>query len=176
MRFLVCSDSHGRVSHLMEMLEQANLHRFPIDGLLFLGDGLADLTYLDLGYTPIIAVSGNCDLFRSSAKREEILVMEGYRILMMHGHTHGAHSGIDRMVAYAAEVQADILLFGHTHVPKERYLPRGSEIGGVTLEKPLYVLNPGSIGSARDGSGEGFATLELTQSGVSFNTVRLARR
>ena len=160
----------------MEMIERANLGRFPIDGLLFLGDGLADLTYLDLGYTPIIAVSGNCDLFRSSAKREEILVMEGYRILMMHGHTHGAHSGIDRMVAYAAEVQADILLFGHTHVPKERYLPRGSEIGGVTLEKPLYVLNPGSIGSARDGSGEGFATLELTKSGVSFNTVRLARR
>ena len=176
MRFLVCSDSHGRVSHLMEMIDRANLGRFPIDGLLFLGDGLADLTYLDLGYTPIIAVSGNCDLFRSSAKREEILVMEGYRILMMHGHTHGAHSGIDRMVAYAAEVQADILLFGHTHVPKERYLPRGSEIGGVTLEKPLYVLNPGSIGSARDGSGEGFATLELTQSGVSFNTVRLACR
>ena len=160
----------------MEMIDRANLGRFPIDGLLFLGDGLADLTYLDLGYTPIIAVSGNCDLFRSSAKREEILVMEGYRILMMHGHTHGAHSGIDRMVAYAAEVQADILLFGHTHVPKEQYLPRGSEIGGVTLEKPLYVLNPGSIGSARDGSGEGFATLELTQSGVSFNTVRLARR
>jgi putative phosphoesterase len=173
MRFLVCSDSHGRVSHLMEMTEQANLGRFPIDGLLFLGDGLADLTYLDLGYVPIIAVSGNWDLFRSSAKREEVLVMDGYRILMMHGHTHGAHSGIERMVAYADEIGADILLFGHTHVPQERYFPSGSEVGGVTLKKPLYVLNPGSIGSARDGSREGFGTLELTRSGVVWNTVGL---
>ena len=157
----------------MEMLDQANLYRFPIDGVLFLGDGLADLTYLDVGITPIIAVSGNCDFFRSSAKREEVLVMDGYRILMMHGHTHGAHGGIDRMVAYACEIGADIVLYGHTHVPMSQYFPVGSEVGGGVLEKPLYVLNPGSIGSARDGSREGFGTLELTPNGVVWNTVPL---
>jgi hypothetical protein len=54
-----------------------------------------------------------------------------------------------------------------------QYFPVGSEVGGCVLEKPLYVLNPGSIGSARDGSREGFGTLELTKGGVVWNTVPL---
>ena len=178
MEFLIFSDSHGRTEGL-ELALKRQIKR--PDGIFFLGDGVRDAERLEIGNALLYDVTGNCDWFscfcgEGNAPTERTVEMEGHRILMTHGHLFGVKSGVGGLLGHAVEVGADIVLFGHTHVPKERYLPRGSEIGGVTLEKPLYVLNPGSIGSARDGSGEGFATLELTQSGVSFNTVRLECR
>lgn len=171
MRFLVASDSHGRVSHLFDMLEKAHTHRFPADGLFFLGDGLRDLEYLrDMGL-PLFPVSGNCDLQTFGAPRESLVMFEGYRIYLTHGDGLSVKSGESRIVAYAARKKADVVLYGHTHVPTEHYYHSGETVGGVTLEKPMCVLNPGSIGEYRDGYACGFGVLELTESGVLWNRV-----
>jgi predicted phosphodiesterase len=47
------------------------------------------------------------------------------------------------------ELGADILVYGHTHVPVEYRLPPAE--GGTEERKPLILFNPGSIGD-RDGS------------------------
>lgn len=171
MRFLVASDSHGRVSSLLAMLDMAHTRRFPADALLFLGDGLTDLSYLEDRGLPIFAVSGNCDVFRTNAPREELLTFEGYRILLTHGDRYSVKSGEGRLLSYASERGADIVLYGHTHIPSERYYPIGETDAGVTLDRPIYMMNPGSAGEHRGAFPTGFAVLELSPSGVLWNRV-----
>ena len=148
MKFVVISDIHGRAD-LVDRIMSIHSDR---DGVLFLGDGTRDIWVEELmrGGRAFAGVRGNCDPIFTKAQDydydEELLLNIGeYTVIMMHGHTRGVKSGIERAVAYSAGRRADILLYGHTHVPAEIYYPEGSEVGGVRLSKPMWVLNPGSV-------------------------------
>ncbi len=159
MRFLVISDSHGRYERISELL---SMHR-EIDALIFLGDGLSDLARAgayESGAT-VFAVKGNCDwsslLGAARAEDEMLLTFEGYRFLLMHGHTRGVQHGLTNAIYAAQERDADILLFGHTHEPLEKYIPDGDE---YSLKKPMRIFNPGSLGASGDGWGY-FGVIEI---------------
>ncbi|MBQ9783801.1 MAG: YfcE family phosphodiesterase [Clostridia bacterium] len=163
MTALVLSDIHGRRDRVEEVLAR---HR-NTDAVLFLGDGIRSLPYeaCTAGGRLFAGVRGNCDGFclfgDSYVYTEELLLNLGeYTVMMMHGHTRSVKSGIERGARYAAERGADLLLYGHTHVPEERYFPAGTEIGGYVLQKPLWVMNPGSIGEPRGGN-PSFGVVEL---------------
>ena len=147
MKLLVLSDTHGRRDRVEEVL---NLHA-DADAVLFLGDGLREVSDLveEKGIR-LEAVRGNCDFFSffgdNAVAEEQILPFGAYTVLMMHGHTRNVKGGMDRALAYAARTRVDLLLYGHTHIPQELYLPEGSEAGGEVLTKPLRVFNPGSLG------------------------------
>ena len=152
MTLLVLSDSHGRP----DLIEEA-IRRVRPDGILFAGDGLRDLTRVEIP-CPLWAVSGNCDwlsapLIRNGSafepQTEELVTVEGIRILLTHGHKYGVKSGPTAAAYRALELGADILVYGHTHVPVEYRLPPAE--GGTEERKPLILFNPGSIGD-RDGS------------------------
>jgi predicted phosphodiesterase len=70
---------------------------------------------------------------------------------MLHGHTRGVKSGIGEAISAAVQRDADILLFGHTHQPLEKYIPVEDSTEGEILKKPLRVFNPGSLGSGSFG-------------------------
>lgn len=164
---LILSDSHGHTRNLREAL--ARQLRAP-DIILFLGDGLRDLGCLGLNEKKIslLAVKGNCDSFsypELDDPDERLLALGNTRILMMHGHTHHVKGGWLPAAAHAARQGADILLFGHTHQPMEEHLPAGTVLGGVPLEKPLTVFNPGTVGGGW-GNASTFGT--LTVRGESF--------
>ena len=173
MRFLVASDSHGRVSSLLDMVERGHTHRFPADGIIFLGDGLADLSYLDGEGLPLFPVCGNCDFLRMGAPQEELLTFDGYRILATHGDRYGVKCGEEALVASAAGKGADVVLYGHTHLPTERYYRAGERVANTVLEKPMYVMNPGSIRESLGGFAPGYGVLELTKDGVLWSRVDL---
>ncbi len=158
---LVASDTHGRA----DLLERA-LKRAKPDMLLFLGDGLRDLGVVPSEIT-VRAVRGNCDWMTvPDAPSVRIETVAGTCIYMTHGHLHGVKGQLDSAIAAAAEAGADVLLYGHTHVPFERMLAAGEEIGGETvLKKSLLVLCPGSLGQPPDGI-PSFATLTPAPSGV----------
>ena len=164
MKLLIVSDSHGRYERLASLIA---MHR-NIDALIFLGDGLSDLERADAysGNFTVFAVKGNCDGFsintRERAPEEMTLCFEGYRILLMHGHTRGVKHGLTNAIYAASEREADILLFGHTHEPLERYLPDGEE---YSLSKPLYIFNPGSLGAPGERNGY-FGLIEIRKNGV----------
>jgi putative phosphoesterase len=141
MTLVVISDTHGRADRVREVLSRNKR----CDAVLFAGDGIRDVADVE----GVIAVKGNCDgfFFGDGADTEVMLTLDGVRILMMHGHTHGVKSGTDRAVAYAISRGADILVYGHTHLPQAKYYPLGSEICGERTERPIYVFNPGSLGS-----------------------------
>ena len=78
-----------------------------------------------------------------------------YNVMMMHGHMYSAKASLTFAASEAAKRGADLLLFGHTHKQTDIYLPAGSELDGIILEKPLRLFNPGAL---KDGS---FGTLTL---------------
>lgn len=150
MKILVVSDSHGRSDNLRRAVEL----NCDSDAIIHLGDGYNDLKYAGTADIPIYRVRGNGEEFLSringnDVPRELFIELDGVKILMMHGHTHSVKSGLDRAVEYALEKKADILLFGHTHTPLERYLPEGTRVGEQICTKGFYIFNPGSIGEPR---------------------------
>ena len=164
MRFLVVSDSHGRYERLESLI---SMHR-NIDALIFLGDGISDLDRADAysrGFT-IFSVKGNCDglsfFGRGRAEEECSFSLGGYKFLIMHGHTRGVKHSLTGAIYAAREAEADLLLFGHTHEPLEKYIPANEENG---LDKPLYLFNPGSLGSSGDGYGH-FGLIEIRDNGI----------
>ena len=171
MRLVVVSDTHGDAMHLPDVLSRARGGRFPVDAILFLGDGLGDLSILAPYGVPIVYVRGNCDYSFTDAPEEETLRFEGRRILLTHGHRYDVKWGLDRLAMEAAVRDVDIVLFGHTHLPTEKYYPAGTSVCGVTLEKPVYLFNPGSLRESRGGYSAGFGVLELTDAGVLWSHV-----
>ncbi len=161
MKLLIFSDSHGDE----RAMRQAIAFHPDAEVILFLGDGLAGASAIPevSGGRAMIAVRGNCDscfgLFStlSSAREEEVIVLCGRRILLVHGHREGVKSGLGGIVSKARRLSADIALFGHTHEKYSEYRSDG--------EKPLYLFNPGSI--SRPASGKpSYGVLLLTESGV----------
>lgn len=139
---LIASDSHGKTSHLRALLSSHPR----ADMLLFCGDGVRDVFQVadEFPNVAVIAVRGNCDFFGAEdVPYEKCFTVNGIRILMMHGHLHGVKGGIGAALSYAGKQNADILLFGHTHIRREERAPYG--------EKNIMLFNPGSIGKRDDG-------------------------
>lgn len=160
MTLLILSDSHGRPDRIREAVQ-----RVRPDGILFAGDGLRDLASCDLSSAPLWAVRGNCDWLSSPVivngsllepEDEELITLDGFRILLIHGHKQGVKSGLATAAAHALRRDADILIFGHTHLPLELHLsPEHAD--GLAVTKPLTLFNPGSLGDC----GASFGTLTL---------------
>ena len=157
MKILILSDSHGRTGRLGDAVR---MHR-DADLICFLGDGLSDLDVYEktLGI-PIYAVRGNCDWssLSDAIPDTRIVEREGHRLFLAHGHTLGVKGGEGGLIAAARAAGCDIALFGHTHLPTEKYL---SEYG-------MYLFNPGSIGDPREGA-PSFGLLMLDRRNVLFS-------
>ena len=129
LRFLIFSDSHNRREPMLELYKQ-----YPNDGIIHLGDHIADARWL-MCYTnghPVYRVRGNCDAFDHGLE-EQLLELGGVKFLICHGHRYQVKSGYGAAIAEAKRRGADVLLFGHTHIPfmEER--------------EGLLIMNPGSI-------------------------------
>ncbi len=165
MELLIVSDSHGHAERLTEAL-QRQIKR--PDAICFLGDGLRDTEVWESVGIPVYTVRGNCDWsgFYRDEPTERFLYLEGHKLMLTHGHVYDVKSGYGRLEAYARENGADIVLFGHTHVPVELSLPPKNE------ERRLYLFNPGSI-ACDDGDGYPFGTLTLQGKNVLFSHGRI---
>lgn len=138
MKCLIFSDSHGSAYYIERALE---LHR-DADAVFFLGDGLTDIEPLVAEY-PLLTwfyVRGNCDICAGilgvGATVFGEVTLENKKIMYMHGDRCNVKYGTDDALGLARANSVDILLFGHTHTPCEKY------VDGI------YLFNPGSIGTA----------------------------
>lgn len=145
MNILVISDSHGRRERIEEAVERQI--KKP-DAIIFLGDGLRDITRAEIGDMPIYTVSGNCDMggmFCEGAPTEQNLILGEKRIFFTHGHRYGVKSTLSPLISEAVGRGAQIVLFGHTHAVFEKILTCDNEYG-IKVDAPIYIMNPGSIG------------------------------
>lgn len=129
MLIAVISDSHGNKASISKIKKKIG----NAEVLLFLGDGENDLKEITKDFTgEVYAVRGNCD-FEGKYPEERVIEIMGKKIFMCHGHRYGIKYSYNSIYYRGKEVGADIVLFGHSH------LPIIEECDGLTL------MNPGSI-------------------------------
>ena len=80
----------------------------------------------------IYAVRGNCDITLEYPLERVIEVM-GKRIFITHGHMYNVKNEYNTIFYKAKEINADIVLFGHTHKSI------------ISNYDNLSIMNPGSI-------------------------------
>jgi putative phosphoesterase len=154
-KLLVFSDSHGSVSAVKAVLTWAAKHLPPNDticGAAFCGDGIADLKPAAEStgfYCDWKLVNGNND-YEYSMPESIVFDFCDYRFFMCHGHRHGIYTGFNSLVAAARSNEAQIVLFGHAHVPINK------------TESGILILNPGSVSRPRNRTGATFAVIECS--------------
>jgi putative phosphoesterase len=126
--------------------------------ILHLGDGEKEFEYLSAVF-PLMelhGVRGNCDV-GSQSLTEKLITLDGKRIFMTHGHTYSVKRGLEEIKLRAGELDADIVLFGHTHNAHTEFC------GGK------HYLNPGSVASSSSGA-RSFGIVDITPGGVAVFT------
>ncbi|EJO5347714.1 metallophosphoesterase [Clostridium botulinum] len=135
MKIGVISDTHryiGEGTSLINVLGDVDL-------MIHLGDNVEDVNILSSIYSGrIINVRGNCD-FSKKVPSELVENIGGKRFFLTHGHEYNVKYDLSRLRYRALEVNADIVLFGHTHISQIEY------IDGV------WFINPGSPVLPRNG-------------------------
>ncbi|MDR0300715.1 MAG: YfcE family phosphodiesterase [Treponema sp.] len=152
-KLLAFSDTHGNIPALKAVMNWAKDRLPPNDTICcaaFMGDGISDLRpaadatgfYCDWNL-----VSGNND-YRASVPEAAVFDFCENRFFICHGHRHSLYGGYHSLTAAARNSQANVVLYGHTHVPSY------NNIDG------LLVINPGSVGRPRSRIGASFAVIE----------------
>lgn len=146
MKILVISDTHGRIDAAKKLIKDLNP-----DYTFHLGDMAEDCKNLEklFPHKVIASVKGNNDFFDKTYPTERLAEISGKRFYMCHGHKYNVKSSLLPLEMRGRELGADIILFGHTHVP---FL---TEDGGVLM------MNPGSNGC--------YGIIEINGSEVSAN-------
>ena len=133
MNILVLSDSHKNLTNLKRVLNEMSY-----DYVIFLGDYVSDIMpFAKRLKNKLFVVRGNAD---GDIDFDDDLLIEikGKKFFISHGHNYGVKYGMNGIFQKATEMNADILLFGHTHIAFQ-----------TQLENGLIVLNPGSVGKGR---------------------------
>lgn len=145
MRILVISDSHGNNAFLEMILKREKRS----DMIIHLGDGADDLMMF-LEHTAnkaIYLTKGNCDPAAYGYAEKHIISAEGKKLLACHGHRFNVKMGLDALYFEGLKENADVCLYGHTHVANIEYS------NGILLFNPGAVKN-GSYGILTLKSGE----------------------
>lgn len=161
MKFLIASDIHGSELYCKKLIEAYKAEN--ADRLVLLGDILYHGPRNDLpeGYAPkkvieilnamkneILCVRGNCDT-EVDQMVLDFPILADYAILTAGSRlvyaTHGHNFNENNLPPLQ---NGDILLHGHTHVPK------------CTQHESFVYLNPGSVSIPKEDSWHGYMTLE----------------
>lgn len=130
-KILILSDTHGRCGLMYEIIKLVK----PIDRLVHCGDVGCSGIERELSTAsdcPVHVVCGNND-YGSNYPYIDSFVMEGHRVIVTHGHRQRIYSDLTPLLYLAEENKADIVMFGHLHVPVVKTWE------GITL------VNPGSL-------------------------------
>lgn len=154
MRILVVSDTHGDLNSLKKAL----FSQPKAEVIIHCGDGEGQAQWIRKNFKDkaVFNVKGNCD-WGSSAPATEEITLEGKKIFFTHGHLYNAKLTLSNLYYEARSRQADILCFGHTHIPVEDY------------SDGLYVLNPGSC-SGRNAT---YGCIDITPQGILTNILKV---
>ncbi len=161
MKLMIASDIHGSAHYCQKLLDAYRASG--ASRLVLLGDILYHGPRNDLpkGYAPkevismlnavkdeLLCVRGNCDtevdqmVLAFPVLADYAVLFEGGRMIYL---THGHNYNEDKLPPLQT---GDILLHGHTHVPK------------CTEHETYTYLNPGSVSIPKEGSSHSYMTLE----------------
>ncbi|SDZ67490.1 hypothetical protein SAMN05421736_1304 [Evansella caseinilytica] len=127
MKALIMSDSHGWDKEVAEVVHR---HQQEVDVIFHCGD--SELSIANPLFKQVLSVSGNCD-FGEDFPAEIIKKINGVTFYISHGHLLNVKMNAMNLLYKGEEHGADIVCFGHTHVPV------------AFQEKNIVFINPGSM-------------------------------
>lgn len=149
MKFGVISDTHGDETAIRQAVSSIG----KVDGWLHAGDYSQDGNKLAaLSGKRIIVVKGNCD-GAASANIDEFIDVAGKKIWLTHGHRYQVKQGIHELSWWARQYGADVVIYGHTHVPN------------IFWEGELLLFNPGSAACSNWNDNSTCGILEVDSEG-----------
>lgn len=131
MRLIVLSDSHFATHKVREIVAA---HKDTAHLFIHLGDGIGDLQEARRLWPQLsfVCVRGNNDP-KGQEPRTLVMHQGGYRLLLTHGDLFGVKYSMDGLESAARAEEAEIALYGHTHV------------AAIQRRRGLYLINPGSV-------------------------------
>ena len=145
MKIGLISDTHGNWSSIDQAVSIAQ----NMDMWLHMGDCTPDAEYLQsLLDVPVYGVAGNCDWPTPNSCYERVIDVADHRIFITHGHNYGVRYTQEYIMEAAESQNADIAVYGHTHIVEY-------------LMGPPVILNPGSASRPRDDTRGSFMVMEL---------------
>lgn len=143
-RIGVFSDSHGFKAQLEKAVGLAGR----LDLAIHCGDGGEDLESVLDPQTPRIIVRGNCDL-RSKYPEQVVEIVAERTIMAVHGHQYDVKFDYNRLFYKGLEQNANIVLFGHTHIAE------------IIENQGIILMNPGSVVRPTQGGKPSFGLIEI---------------
>lgn len=143
MKIIVMSDSHGdeeTVKAVSALSADAHFH---------CGD--SELLFENPVLDNMHKIRGNCD-FDSKFPKEVLVSVGGKLILAVHGHEHDVKKSLMRLYSRAKEKDADVVLFGHSH------------LYGAEMKDGILFVNPGSTMQPRGGKSPTYTVIEWDKS------------
>lgn len=129
MKIVVVSDTHGSTDTIIKNIRSMERP----DMIFHLGDYIEDgIKIRDALDIHTIMVRGNGDFGKRKFEDEQIIEIMGRRIFLTHGHKYNVRFGVQNLFYRAMEVQADVVLYGHTHIAK------------ILDNEGILIMNPGS--------------------------------
>jgi putative phosphoesterase len=152
MKILLVSDSHGKFDllHRIYKKEKAEYVLFAGD---YSNDGV-ELSYVE-DSSEYLIVKGNCDVEDYANPAMIDTKIGEYKILLTHGHLHGVKKTYNILIDDAKNIDADIVVFGHTHIPH------------FEIYEGIYLINPGAVKDKK------YAIIEINGKDIEVKLKRL---
>ena len=152
MKIIVVSDTHGSYRNFKKVM-QLNSNA---DIVVHCGDSRNEVDTIKTEYPDktYYTVKGNCD-FEMLPIVEEFTV-DGVRFMATHGHIYNVKYGLFDIDRAARKKQANIVLYGHTHIAND------------AVRDGVRFFNPGSLGY-----GKSFGVIEIKDGQVLTNIAYL---
>ena len=158
MRIGLVSDSHGNLGDLDRAVSQMGR----VEAIFHMGDYVDDaLQIKHWTSVPVFAAKGNMDVYSQEGHLFIKTELGGKVILACHGHTLHVKNEYSTLRYKALEENADIVLFGHTHIPM------------IDQDDGLLMMNPGSVSLPHFGKEKTFGILTIENESVSGEIIPL---
>lgn len=158
MKVGIVSDTHGSIERAVEALKEIE----DLELIIHLGDLVDDAKRMEKEMDiEVIYVRGNCDYSDTDVDYDKTIDIKGKKIFMTHGHEYNVKMGVSNIFYRGKEENADIILFGHSHMSTK------------VLHEDVLILNPGSPQEPRNGSKKSIGLIEILDNDIKGQIILL---
>ncbi|MEG1310727.1 MAG: metallophosphoesterase [Romboutsia sp.] len=156
MKVGILSDTHG----VKKFIDKTIQYLKKCDLIVHAGDNFSDTKYIyKETNVPIMAVKGNCDF--DNVEDELVFDIEDKTVFLSHGDRYAVKQGINLLESKAKSINADIVVFGHTHVP-------------LCIEKDdILYINPGSVSIPREVNYKSFSIINIENGNINIEKIKI---
>ncbi|MCG3585187.1 metallophosphoesterase [Clostridioides difficile] len=156
MKIGIVSDTHMMIKNMEKTIPYLK----ECDLIIHAGDNFTDSRYIhSMTNVGIIAVKGNCDF--DAVEEEVVFEVANKTIFLCHGDKYGVKYGTNMLEKKATEVDADIVIFGHTHTPFRE------------IKDGVLYIKPGSTSLPRGVSYKSFVIMNIEEDDIKIEEIRI---